>query len=94
VNIKAVALIECQVNFKSTVLTEKQICAGGERGKDSCTGDSGGPLMRNVHADKSSYWYLAGVVSFGSKKCGTEDFPAIYTKVSEYVDWVFDNVVE
>jgi secreted trypsin-like serine protease len=94
VNIKAVALKKCQVNFKSTVLTEKQVCAGGERGKDSCTGDSGGPLMRNVQANKSSYWYLAGVVSFGSKKCGTEDFPAIYTKVSEYVDWVFDNVVE
>ena len=30
------------------MLTNTQICAGGEAGKDSCVGDSGSGLMRLV----------------------------------------------
>ena len=34
------------------LITESQICAQGEGGTDSCSGDSGGPLMRQVRRDK------------------------------------------
>ena len=41
------------------------------QGKDTCEGDSGGPLLSyegiNDFADLK---FLRGIVSFGSKKCG------------------------
>ena len=43
-------------------------------GKDSCSGDSGGPLIaRNGIAEAM---YLKGIVSFGTKKCG-KGFPGV-----------------
>lgn len=53
-------------------------------------GDSGGPLMGTARND-TAQWYAEGVVSFGVK-CGTEGWPGVYTKVSEYLDWIHENV--
>ncbi|XP_058455964.1 CLIP domain-containing serine protease B15-like [Malaya genurostris] len=71
-------------------LADTHICVGGEKGKDSCKGDSGGPLMRLVHG----VWYQVGVVSFGSRFCGSENFPGIYTNVAKYLNWIEDTVNE
>ncbi|KFB46644.1 AGAP009844-PA-like protein [Anopheles sinensis] len=68
----------------NVTLTEKQLCVGGLNGTDSCRGDSGGPLMREV----SDIWYLIGVVSFGARVCGTKDLPGVYTNVEKYLDWI------
>lgn len=83
---------QCATAFSSAGinLKDSQLCAGGQRGKDSCTGDSGGPLMKTVKDDVST-WYLEGVVSFGAK-CGTEGWPGIYTKVEKYLGWIHSNV--
>ena len=32
-------------------------------------------------------WYQTGLVSYGSKICGSGD-PSVYTKVSEFLDWI------
>ena len=37
--------------------------------KDSCSGDSGGPLVKRT--DNTTPWFLVGIVSFGTSKCGT-----------------------
>jgi len=48
-------------------------------GKDSCSGDSGGPIVKdNVQV---------GIVSFG-EGCARGDFPGVYTRVSAYTDWI------
>ena len=39
----------------------------------------------------SGTYYLAGIVSYGSKFCGS-GVPAIYTRVSGFVDWIIDNL--
>jgi secreted trypsin-like serine protease len=59
------------------------LCAGGEEGKDACTGDGGGPLV----CDVNGVWQLAGVVSWGVG-CGERDVPGVYAKVSQYDDWI------
>ena len=52
--------------------------------KDSCVGDSGSGLMRNVRELESGKerWDLIGVVSFGPRLCGTEGVPGVYARVN------------
>ena len=58
------------------------------KGKDTCEGDSGGPLVtRTINGT----YYQAGIVSYGSKYCA-RGAPAIYTRVSGFVDWIIDNL--
>ncbi|GFU09113.1 clotting factor B, partial [Nephila pilipes] len=62
-------------------ITHGFICAGflDVRGRDSCGGDSGGPLMY-LNGDR---WYAVGIVSFGYD-CGKLGYPGGYTRVSHY----------
>ncbi|RZF45062.1 hypothetical protein LSTR_LSTR002023 [Laodelphax striatellus] len=77
----------------TTVNPSKQICAGGEIGKDSCGGDSGGPLMSaQAIDDMPPRYFIIGLVSFGVKMCGMSTMPAVYTRVSSYLQWILDNI--
>lgn len=60
-------------------LIPTQLCAGGKKGEDSCSGDSGGPLMGSDSSSRVPYKYLAGIVSFGLSECGTDGYPGVYT---------------
>lgn len=63
-----------------------QICAGDIKNrKDSCSGDSGGPLMKN----HNGLWNLIGIVSYGDGGCFGY---GVYTKVNEYFDWILKNM--
>lgn len=70
-----------QRSFHGNV-TNAMICAGKTK-TDSCTGDSGGPLI--MRADDGPV--LVGVVSYGIS-CGKQYKPGIYTRVSFYRDWI------
>lgn len=59
-------------------VTARMICAG-EAGKDSCKGDSGGPLTINRGA---GFTELVGIVSFGNG-CARAGYPGVYTNVAE-----------
>lgn len=72
-------------------LISSLLCAGVlEGGKDTCQGDSGGPLQR-VLEDPYCTYSVVGVTSFG-KFCGLKNSPAIYTRVSSYLDWIENTV--
>lgn len=86
---------ECHTRYNSAAVSlgKGQICAGGQRGKDSCRGDSGGPLMSVERTnDGSGRWTAIGVVSFGPSPCGMQGWPGVYTKVSEFTDWILTNM--
>jgi len=69
-------------------LNANQLCAGGKEGVDSCKGDSGGPLMHR----ENRRIYLVGIVSIGRTQCGVRDWPGVYTKVGNYIDWIEDSM--
>ena len=70
------------------VISDGRICAGTELGgKDSCLGDSGGPLM----IKQDGRYVLVGVVSTGIG-CGRPKLPGLYTRVHTYLDWITENL--
>ncbi|CAG0890607.1 unnamed protein product, partial [Cyprideis torosa] len=78
---------ECDKSYPGKLIST-QICAGETGGgKDSCQGDSGGPLVMQ----NGPRWAIIGVVSFGIR-CAEPGFPGVYTKVSEYLDWIGQTV--
>ncbi|XP_043919845.1 granzyme A-like [Protopterus annectens] len=64
------------------LITMDMLCAGDADGKkDSCEGDSGGPLICKGE--------LKGIASFGDKNCGDPQKPGVYTRLSEdYILWI------
>ncbi|KAM9672724.1 complement C1s subcomponent isoform 2-T4 [Trichechus inunguis] len=72
------------------VFTDNMICAGGEKGVDSCEGDSGGAFAIQDPNEENPKFYVAGLVSWGPQ-CGTY---GIYTKVKNYIDWITKTMQE
>ncbi|TDH13028.1 hypothetical protein EPR50_G00052910 [Perca flavescens] len=69
-------------------VTPNMLCAGDTRGlDDACKGDSGGPLVcRN-----NNKMTLMGVISWGDG-CGQKDKPGVYTRVTQYINWINDKI--
>ncbi|XP_044260048.1 phenoloxidase-activating factor 1-like isoform X2 [Tribolium madens] len=86
VSIPPFSHLNCSEKYKSIDMniTDMQLCAGGIKGKDSCSGDSGGPLML---VKNRNHWFAAGVVSYGLG-CGKENWPGIYTNITSYTNWI------
>lgn len=81
---RQVKVSKSKVDVGAYTFTENMFCAGGEKGVDSCQGDSGGAFARQVpHVDNPKF-YVAGLVSWGPE-CGTY---GLYTHVKKYVDWI------
>ncbi|KAK4018585.1 hypothetical protein OUZ56_000631 [Daphnia magna] len=78
---------ECRNRFDGVVtsgIADHMICASYP-GKDTCTGDSGGPLL--VQDMPGAKWIQVGIISWGIG-CADPDFPGVYTRISSFVDWI------
>ncbi|KAE8593691.1 hypothetical protein XENTR_v10019268 [Xenopus tropicalis] len=74
----------CKASYPR-MISENMFCAGFLEGeKDSCKGDSGGPLICSGE--------LYGVVSWG-RYCARKNSPGVYAKVCNYLDWI-KNITE
>lgn len=70
-------------------ITDNMFCAGytsTEINIDSCSGDSGGPMFREIDGEQT----LVGLVSWGSSTC--DQVPGVYTKVSALRSWILENI--
>ncbi|CAF4779196.1 unnamed protein product [Pieris macdunnoughi] len=73
----------CRRSYWQYAITDNMVCAGRGR-RDSCAGDSGGPLLCR---DRSMRYYLQGITSFGDG-CGKRGKYGIYTRTANYVPWM------
>uniref|UniRef100_A0A0K8RYY5 Serine proteinase 13e n=1 Tax=Crotalus horridus TaxID=35024 RepID=A0A0K8RYY5_CROHD len=83
VNINLLNYSVCRAAYPQYGLpaTSRTLCAGIlEGGKDTCAGDSGGPLICDGE--------FQGIASWGSPNCGYVGEPALFTKVFDHLDWI------
>jgi len=98
VDVPLVSSVQCNADLKLALeerssglgeqfsLHPSELCAGGEVGKDACTGDGGSPLVCQA---SSGRWTVVGLVTWG---VGCADkIPGVYVKVSQYRDWIARN---
>ncbi len=85
VGLKVLPVARCAaVDAYKGKLDRSSICAGSLEGqKDSCSGDSGGPMTRAQGREM----VLVGLVSWGVG-CALPGTPAIYTRVSAFSRWI------
>nr|XP_039261875.1 hyaluronan-binding protein 2-like [Styela clava] len=81
----------CAQGYKNSpyyrAVTDNVICSGLLSGnKDTCLGDSGGPLACQRKA--SCDWYIAGVTSFGAVECGSKNVPTGFMDIVHYEAWI------
>jgi len=76
---------ECKTTYGNAApggIMDHMLCAG-KQGKDSCSGDSGGPMQIGT----GDYWTQIGIVSWGIG-CGKSHYPGVYTRVTEVREWI------
>ena len=72
--------------YNGEVDKKTMICAGYEKGgRDSCNGDSGGPLGC---VSPNGRVKLFGVVSWGDLHCAAAKKPGIYAKTAAVLGWI------
>ncbi|KAE9347163.1 hypothetical protein PR003_g7059 [Phytophthora rubi] len=76
VNVNIISNAECNKQYSNRI-TGGMLCAGTGNGRDTCNGDSGGPLIANG--------VLVGIVSWGGK-CGVK--AGVYTRVAYVRDYI------
>ncbi|XP_011185103.2 brachyurin [Zeugodacus cucurbitae] len=64
------------------MVSSGEICTATTGGISPCNGDSGGPLV--LESSK----VLVGLTSFGSKAGCAKGYPAAFTRVTSYLDWI------
>lgn len=88
-HIQVIPKAQCETSYAPVSrikISDTQICAGtGDR--DTCTGDSGGPML----SDQFGRFTVVGITSFGVK-CADAKFPGVYTRVDRFLDWIRSNM--
>ncbi|XP_017121723.1 serine protease 1-like [Drosophila elegans] len=74
----------CAATFGTLIVNDKVVCIDTKGSTSTCSGDSGGPLVVNG--------VLVGVTSFGSSAGCEKGHPAGFSRVTGFIDWIWDNI--
>jgi len=89
----------CKKIYRFQFRPSSMICTKGARvwkyrkapiHQSACFGDSGGPLVTDVFGQAVQ----VGVVSFGWRVCGYTKTPAVYSRVSDSLDFIGSQLVD
>lgn len=77
----------------------RDTCNGGKELENLCfclvikfqPPDSGGPI-HIVSPNNSCLFYVVGITSVGSWRCGKPNSPALFSRVASYLDWIEEKV--
>jgi len=86
VDVKVWTNDKCKSSYGSNApggITEHMLCAS-DTNRDSCSGDSGGPLFDCPWGGRCTQM---GIVSWGIG-CAKPQYPGVYTRVTEMLDWI------
>lgn len=79
---------KCRITIADT---ERQICAGYDHQPvDTCSGDSGSPLLVAETFGQYGRFIAIGIVSYGNRQCDSSISSGVYTRLSFYKDWLDD----
>ncbi|UJR15447.1 hypothetical protein I4U23_002390 [Adineta vaga] len=88
-NVNVLPSINCRVYMDIHYDGTKQVCAAAlDWSKDTCAGDSGGPLMYQENGG----WSIGGITSYGYG-CSKRGFPGVYTRASSYSTWIKERML-
>lgn len=74
-------------------LTDTHLCAGGYDRRDTCYGDSGGPLTYPADNDAGKpRTFQHGIISAGFQCSVIQPYPGIYTRIDKFMEWILDNL--
>ncbi|EJL6538831.1 TPA: trypsin-like serine protease [Vibrio cholerae] len=85
VDVPFVQIEECRTKGGNYARQGDGVFCAGTAGKDSCSGDSGGPIFFRTNHGLTQM----GVVSWGDG-CGQPNKPGVYTKLSAFNNWIND----
>ncbi|KAH8303574.1 hypothetical protein KR018_003534 [Drosophila ironensis] len=80
-HMKIISNSVCKRTYGTTI-RDSNICVSTPAGVSTCNGDSGGPLV--LASDKVQI----GLTSFGSAAGCEKEYPAAFTRVTSYLDWI------
>lgn len=84
VELPLVDVATCRAAYHEDWITDSMLCAGyAAGGKDTCTGDSGGPLL----IESGQRAVQVGITSWGTG-CAQPDSYGVYTAIWPYRDWI------
>ncbi|XP_017048717.1 serine protease 1 [Drosophila ficusphila] len=75
----------CANTYGSSIVTASNICVSTTNGRSTCNGDSGGPLVLKSNSVQ------IGLTSFGASAGCEKGYPAAFTRVTSYLDWIKSN---
>ncbi|KAF7854191.1 hypothetical protein EAF04_010488 [Stromatinia cepivora] len=86
VSVPVISRASCQAEYGTSSVTTNMWCAGVTAGgKDSCSGDSGGPII------DAATGVLEGTVSWG-QGCAEAGYAGVYSRVGNYVTYIQSNL--